>query len=509
MEKKFYQDNFEQLLKESTENFRMYPSKRVWHGIYNNLHPSRRWPSLAIWLLMISSMIFIGLSNKNKLTGIAGNNGQPEFKTGSKTGLPAQRDNSPAQSNRSASSISVDPLAIQASVQLFSATAVNSNTTARSYNNNDRNSVKITAASGSFIAADTKPIGNNQNTEIIDPDEGNGSANQDMAFINTTKTKVSVSEKSSADISTTAVTGSYPENNLTKDNDPVKEPQDKKTDSDQKTESATNKTNTAEKEWIEDFAFHNKPTVSKWKSKVSYEFYFTPSVGYRILSTNSNFNPVYNSLISPSNTSTQDYKDALSQGSAVNMELGASLIYKLAKNWNLKAGLQLNYTNYAINVYELKHPTVTTLLLNDLNNGMTTLDPRSTNLANISGVSTKKLKNNTYQVSIPVGADFKIAGKHNLKWYVGGTIQPTYIAGGHSYLISSDMKNYVADNSLMRKWNLNAALETFISYKTKGGLTVNAGPLVRYQFLSTYSRLYTYNEKLYNIGFRFGIITRL
>ena len=43
MEKEFYTDDrFEQLIKERADQFSMYPSKRVWHSIYNNLHPSRR-----------------------------------------------------------------------------------------------------------------------------------------------------------------------------------------------------------------------------------------------------------------------------------------------------------------------------------------------------------------------------------------------------------------------------------------------------------------------------------
>jgi hypothetical protein len=188
------------------------------------------------------------------------------------------------------------------------------------------------------------------------------------------------------------------------------------------------------------------------------------------------------------------------------MELGGNILYSVAKNWNLKAGIQLNYTNYAINAYELKHPTVTTLLLNDMS-GYPTLNARSTTLANISGVSTKKLNNSSYQISIPLGADIKLAGKNNLKWYAGATIQPTFVAGGHSYLISSDLKNYVADNSVTRNWNLNAGVETFISYKTISGIIINAGPQFRYQLLSTYSKQYTYTEKLYNLGLKIGITT--
>ena len=151
---------------------------------------------------------------------------------------------------------------------------------------------------------------------------------------------------------------------------------------------------------------------------------------------------------------------------------------------------------------------MTTITLNDLNTGLPVLSSRPTTLANTEGVYNKKLNNNTYQISLPVGADIKLAGNNNLKWFAGATIQPTYIAGGNAYFVSSDLKNYVTDNSLMRKWNLNAGIETFISYNTKSGITLNAGPQLRYQLLSTYSKEYSYSEKLYNFGLKIGIITR-
>jgi len=70
MENEFYTDEFEQLLKEKADQFSMYPSKRVWHSIYNNLHPSRRWPSVVISLFFISSLILIGYLNtgENSIT---------------------------------------------------------------------------------------------------------------------------------------------------------------------------------------------------------------------------------------------------------------------------------------------------------------------------------------------------------------------------------------------------------------------------------------------------------
>ncbi len=63
MEEKFYLDDFELSLKEHANQFKMAPSKKVWQGIYNDLHPGRRWPSVMMSLLLISSVIFIGYIN--------------------------------------------------------------------------------------------------------------------------------------------------------------------------------------------------------------------------------------------------------------------------------------------------------------------------------------------------------------------------------------------------------------------------------------------------------------
>ncbi|MBK7882749.1 MAG: hypothetical protein IPJ81_02125 [Chitinophagaceae bacterium] len=55
MEKKIYTDNFERMLKDKLDEFRMRPSKRIWHSIYNDLHPGKKWPSITISLLLITA----------------------------------------------------------------------------------------------------------------------------------------------------------------------------------------------------------------------------------------------------------------------------------------------------------------------------------------------------------------------------------------------------------------------------------------------------------------------
>ena len=60
MEKRIYTNNFERFIKESADDFKMIPSKRVWHSIYNDLHPSRKWPSVLMCLILFTGVLFIG-----------------------------------------------------------------------------------------------------------------------------------------------------------------------------------------------------------------------------------------------------------------------------------------------------------------------------------------------------------------------------------------------------------------------------------------------------------------
>ncbi|MBK7305891.1 MAG: hypothetical protein IPI88_01935 [Chitinophagaceae bacterium] len=95
MENEFYTDEFEQLLKEKADQFSMYPSKRVWHSIYNNLHPSRRWPSVVISLFFIGSLMFIGYLNtgENSITRQINNSSSISTISIEETTAPSQKIN--------------------------------------------------------------------------------------------------------------------------------------------------------------------------------------------------------------------------------------------------------------------------------------------------------------------------------------------------------------------------------------------------------------------------------
>src|SRR6218665_2908111 len=67
MENEFYRDEFEQMLKDTTDDFKMYPSRKIWHSIYNDLHPDRKWPSLAVCLLLLTGILYLGVTNNNAI----------------------------------------------------------------------------------------------------------------------------------------------------------------------------------------------------------------------------------------------------------------------------------------------------------------------------------------------------------------------------------------------------------------------------------------------------------
>src|SRR5882724_6056689 len=59
-ESNFYSDEFEQLLREKTEQYKMYPSEKVWKGIHGSLHTKRRWFITSMSLLVTGILFFAG-----------------------------------------------------------------------------------------------------------------------------------------------------------------------------------------------------------------------------------------------------------------------------------------------------------------------------------------------------------------------------------------------------------------------------------------------------------------
>lgn len=514
MENEFYEDDFEQLLKEKADQFSMYPSKRVWHSIYNNLHPSRRWPSVVISLFLISSLMFIGYLNtgENSITSQINNN------TFNQAG---EEKGSEIHVTKKISKIQVSP---------YSAT--NRDAAVKQYNNafedvitNETDFYTYTIvksnrpvpppagnANGNVIADAVVAAPNNQDIiQIVDAYIKSNKIFSDIAA-NNKKNKNQVrspgknaaadnSEEMMNDIASTAVISSSKTTSETSHAD-----LDKLAATDVKksvtTKNAAEKgmLTTEEKAWIENYAMQHKPAAKKWKGRLGYQVYATPAVNYRKLTTKTKY--------STTAFADGDINNSISQKPGVGIEAGVGLNYAFAKNLQLKGSIQFNYTNYNIDAAKNNHPIQTNILLNDPASGLSYASSRVSTTSNaynaVSAATPVTLHNTTYQISVPVGFAYKLSSKNNVDWFAGASVQPSYIFGGNAHIISSDLKNYVSEPSSIRSWNVNLGFETYMNFKV-GTYNLQVGPQVRYQVNSTYKRNVALVEKPYAVGLKFGL----
>jgi hypothetical protein len=221
----------------------------------------------------------------------------------------------------------------------------------------------------------------------------------------------------------------------------------------------------------------------KTRKKLTWQGYFTPTVSYRTL----NDGTIRDLGI--------DHKPAF------GFQLGTTAKYAVSKNTKLRAGLQLNVNRYEIKTME-SYTQLATIRLVD--RGAVDYVTTTTNYNNFSGYQTNWLQNMYVQISAPLGVEVKLSGNDKVQFGMASTLQPTYLLGDKAYLISNDYKNYVEMPGLVRRWNLNTSLETYVGYST-GHINWQVGPQVRYQLLSSYLKKYPVKENLFDFGLRVGM----
>lgn len=503
MEQEFYRDEFEQLLKDTTDDFKMYPSRKVWHSIYNDLHPDRKWPSFAVCLLLLTTILYVGVTNNNSINNgnrknistasIKNDHNNTPAATANETAKPGKYLSAAGNSNDLASIAPVLPFLVVTedditTIPVYSTSVAEDareNTTAQpqhssetagfenstAFTTNGRTKVVVTAPSTEEMPAATKPV----TTTTIAEEIPAGNSN--------TPTDIVTSEKKD-DIPVTPVAA---KNNLLANNKLFEK-------------------DTRDLEWMEDYAFYNRKNASKnFLKGLSTQFYVTPSVGYRTMFKNRDYKRMDNSFVTNEAVRNSEAKPDITQQATINMEAGIGIVKDMNKRVRFKTGLQFNMTDYITYAQKLENPVETNLIVNNISTGFLIVKPYMANYANIPGKNGHKLHNRTIQLSIPIGFDYKVLGNGRVNWYVGGSLQPTYVSGGYSYLLSADNNYFVEGQSLLRKLNLNSSFESFVSIKTKGGGYFNIGPQLRYQLISAYKRAYIYTERPYNIGFKIGL----
>jgi hypothetical protein len=464
MERQFNNGDFEKLLRDNANQYRMYPSEKVWKGIHSALHTRRRWYGLtvAIMFLLTGSIVSIIIYNDNP-----GKNNSTELKTNSiqnsdqqqvpsivsketKTFTPAINEIKPA--DRPTANLSE----LYLNAPVFDLSTSGDMQSGLNVNNSVSNLIEQEA---------TAPIISNNNETIDHP---------------------------------------YPYTDLylLKQNGFVKTEEDELNNilPDEKniTEQSSVNENTEKEinDAISALASQNillaKP---KKQSKVTAQVFFTPTVSYRKLKENKN---VYAG--SGFYVPTINLNNVVKHKPGMGLEFGIEGKYQVNKNFSLTTGLQFNINRYDILAYS--HPTeIATVALTSSYGVVDSLQNYS--YYRNSGTTAKWLENFYFQVAAPVGVEVILTENKNLKWGVSGTVQPTYVIGDRAYVISSDYKNYAEFPGVMRRWNISTGIGTFVGYST-GRINWQVGPHLRYQHLSSFVSELSVKEKLYAIGLKVG-----
>jgi hypothetical protein len=460
MERQFNNGDFEKLLRDNANQYRMYPSEKVWKGIHSALHTRRRWYGLtaAILFLLTGSVVSIFVFTD-----------KPE-----KNSLADQKIASPQNS------ISKATPALINKPQKFTPEK-------KQAKPSNQRAVYITESYlnsplSNFHAGDDQSIAyvnnSNSNEESFDPNtpDNNDISSDEQLLINlgilknNSKIETEVAEIDESSLEDRDIT-------------------------DQSRVGETTGKNITD--GISALASQNVSiTKSKKQSKLTAQFYFTPTVSYRKLSENKN---VYNnsSFYVPS----IDVNHLVKHKPGMGLEFGFEGRYHLNKKLSLKTGLQFNLNRYDIKAYS--HPTEIATVA--LSTGYRVDSQVSlSNYRNFSSTTTPNwLENFYFQVALPVGAEIILSDRNNIQWGISGTLQPTYVIGDRAYLISSDYKNYAKFPELMRRWNLSTGIGTFVQYST-GRIKWQAGPHLRYQHLSSFVSELTVKENLFAIGLKVG-----
>ena len=539
--------SFEDFIQQQSDDFRMYPSKRVWHSVYNSLHPGRKWPSISMCIVLLTTLFLVGYLNTRDTHGtitqyqltknyeatnskladnsfliflnesflsiLKLNNTTDNLISQNKVGVPSIysanltytkiKSSIPvsAINNNKGNVLDDENLSASTTKSTFINSAHSLNTTILS----STKTVSKTAVMVETISSLDKPTETpNQATFAIITSEKNITDNEGN-FNEKDELSPGINKRLSNENNITLF--AMPAEAVAKNS--ISETAFTKITIGTGGTSPVNKTgiNQGEKSWIENYALYNKPVAKKWKGRVETQLYITPSVVYRQIKDNAaDKNRSLNSIYSSANNT--DVNNRVKQSPSLGFEMGFNWLYQLPKGFKLKGGFQLNYTRYAIHAFDNHHPTATALSMNSSTSRLLYEVFRSTPYSNRIGLDAVKLHNQTVQLSIPMGLDVKLAGNDNVEWYAGATIQPTYVLNGKSYLLSSDGRNYVKENSMLNRFNMNAGFETYLSFK-KDGYTLQVGPQLRTQLFSTNSKIFTIEERLQGYGLKIGISKKL
>lgn len=452
MENSYNDREFEHYIKESADQYRMFPSEKVWQGVNNALHTRRKWYGFWLGFLLL-------------LTGGAVTWVMTTHPVSGKNGTPVSGN------NLSLTKIAAEKVDIQDIKDLLP-----------------------------FAAGERAPLSNSQTTRsftgpfVVSQEVDDISADQFLSgpvtIENPVKSQHSIITNLNYHPVASFEIASLPETVVVSDA--------KSIPAETIITISNPQTQVYSPYTIESVI--NSYKYKKPSKKLSWQLFVTPTISYRRLSVNKS---VDNS--SSSNypfAYLQDVNSAVTHKPDLGLQIGVSGRYPITRGIKIRGGLQFNINRYDIKAYAF-NGEVATIDLNGGGSGSSTISTW-TYYRNYAGYKSDWLKNFYFSVSAPIGVEVKLAGNDKTNVGVAGTIQPTYVLNDKAYLISTDYKNYAEVPRLIRHLNLNTGFETFVNY-TSGKTKWQIGPQVRYQILSSFHNKYPIKENLFDFGLKVGV----
>ncbi len=533
MERRFDMSDFEQSLKDNADQFMLIPSKRVWNGIYNNLHPGSKWPSITVAIVLLITLVTLGnLNNSPKPGRFSKSNialGKDKPVTSANSLDLNLGGNSTSYKNLPFSySFNVSGTKNAITEKMEEGNIIQTNTAKDIAINSKENYELPDNRISAFIEPNKTDKSNNKNSILHNysisnfsiPQPGNklynilANSNQidqmssslfqqkidengnDEELINLFSNKndfilkdVFNSIKNELIIPVSDEIFSFPPVDSYAFNLGKNPKTDKGNSSDIDSKNKNQKGNSAPR------------THRKKNYKVEWVYYVAPVIstatfrGNGIAPPANNYSPIV------------IYQNPTSNGmiyyAKLGFETGAKMTYALSKKWKFITGFNLNYTDYNI-ISNLLHPTFATLMLNNATTGVPYSRSYITYYGNGQSLNQVALTNYNLLVSIPVGFQYEIWGNKNIQINLASTIEPSLVLKSKAYIISADKRYYVSDPSLMRRMNIIGNFAPYFTFRSRK-VKWQIGPELRYQLLSTYKNYYPIKEHLIDYGIRIGI----
>ena len=543
-ESSFYSDDFEQLIREKTEQYKMYPSERVWKGVHNSLHTKRKWFIGSMALLVTGILFFAG---RELIT--PSSHSAVTRKPATTAGLVAE-----APKPWLAAHVPHAPLA-SLHPSTPSSSAVRHNIAADIDDADDQDpgykGISITishpvmdpsdlsgwvnrvqlpdhAPALTVIAARTIALDASKTPEdgSKTPEDGTKAGNKTGADLASNHESAEGSDADGLNahgvLESLGARGGEAARNakmngrLARNNGNAKGIAADDLQSDVSGSAKASATTIAEAQdrqrinWLHDYAMNTLPPPNK-RGRTFFQLTLAPTLNYRSLNgvdpSYEKWGPLPGFAMSPG--------QLMNQSHAIGFEFGGSILYRLTRNFSVKGGLQFNFARYKITAFATNGsggaPQASNLnsylgyMVDSLTRNVTT---QRANGTGSSLVAVETLNNDYYQLSAPIGFELRVLGNERLQFNLGGSVQPSYLLGTTSYMLTDNMTKYSKDPNMYRKWNVSGAVEAFLSYRV-GNIRWQIGPEFRYQLLSTYTSKSPVGENLKTYGLKIGITKML